>query len=98
MAGFLEKPAGGEQRSDDDFERIWTDEHLRHCLEQLRIEVEAVTFEAFRRIVLDTWPVERICMKYQLTPQYVHAMRSRLTERLRRLMRSLIGEQDEQDL
>ena len=81
-----------EPRPDVEFERIWRDEHLRHCLEQLRIEVEFKTFEAFRRLVLDEWPVERVCETYDLTPQYVYAVKSRLTQRLRRLMRGLLGE------
>ena len=74
------------------FERIWHDEHLRHCLEQLRIEIEPRTFEVFRRIALDEWPVERSCEAYDLSPQYVFAMKSRLTRRLRRLMQSLLGQ------
>ena len=81
-----------EPTSDEAFERIWNDEHLRHCLEQLRIEVEFKTFEAFRRMVLDQWPIERVCQRYDLTPQYVYAMKSRLTQRLRRLMQGLLGE------
>ena len=81
-----------EPEPDEEFERIWNDEHLRHCLEQLRIEIEFKTFEAFRRLALDQWPVERVCQRYDLTPQYVYAMKSRLTQRLRRLMQSLLGE------
>ena len=81
-----------DQEPDEEFERIWNDEHLRHCLEQLRIEVDFKTFEAFRRLALDQWPVERVCQRYDLTPQYVYAMKSRLTQRLRRLMQSLLGE------
>lgn len=81
-----------EPEPDEEFERIWNDEHLRHCLEQLRIEVEFKTFEAFRCLALDGWPVDRVCERYDLTPQYVYAMKSRLTQRLRRLMQSLLGE------
>ncbi len=81
-----------ESEPDEEFERIWGDEHLRHCLEPLRIEIEFKTFEAFRRIAFDQWSVKRVCETYDLTPQYVDAMKSRLTQRLRRLMQSVLGE------
>ena len=91
VAPDSERQSHAEPTPDEVFERIWGDEHLRHCLEQLRIEVEFKTFEAFRRLALDQWPVERVCETYDLTPQYVCAMKSRLTQRLRRLMQSLLG-------
>jgi hypothetical protein len=77
---------------DEDFERIWNEEHLRHGLDQLRTEIDFRTFEAFHRIVIDGWSIERVSEHYELTPEYVHAMRSRLTCRLRLLKRSVLGE------
>ena len=86
-----EEQPDAEPTPDEEFEQLWNDEHLRHCLEQLRIEVEFKTFEAFRHVAFEEWPVDRVCRTYNLTPQYVYVMKARLTQRLRRLMQSLLG-------
>lgn len=90
-AATHDKWQGAQSTLDEEFERIWSDEHLRHCLEQLRIEIEFKTFEAFRHIVVDGWSIDRVCERYDLTQPYVYAMKSRLTQRLRRLMYGLLG-------
>ena len=77
---------------DDEFERIWSEEHRRHGLNQLRAETDFKTFEAFHRIVVDGWSLERVSEHYELNPEYVRAMMSRLTRRLEFFQRGVLGE------
>ena len=74
------------------FQLIWEEEHLRHCLDQLRAEVEFKTFEAFRSLVFEGWSLERVCDTHGLSPAYVRGMERRLRRRIQRLMGILLGD------
>jgi RNA polymerase sigma-70 factor (ECF subfamily) len=58
-----------EQREltpDDVFEKIWMEEHLAHCLRELRSEVEETTFKAFWHYVMEQWPIDKVCAELKL--------------------------------
>ena len=67
------------------------EEHLRHCLESLRAEVEPATFSAFRHYVIDQWPIERVCEELSLTPNNVYTIKWRLTEKIAARMKESAG-------
>jgi len=96
LSGEPGRPLPADAERAGQFEQVWNAEHLRYCLQRLRSEVELSTFEAFHRLAFEQWPVERVCQRYELTPQYVYAMKSRLTRRLRALMRDVVGEYKDQ--
>ena len=93
-SGVFRRPQERESLPEDEFEKIWLDEHVRHCLGKLRDEVEPQTCEAYQRLALDDWSVEKVCQTYGITANNAYVIKSRLTARLRELMAELIGESE----
>ena len=93
-SGVFRRPQEREELPEDEFERIWLDEHLRFCLTKLRDEVEPRTCEAYQRLALDGWTVEKVCETFGITANNAYVIKSRLTARLRELMAEIIGESD----
>ena len=91
-SGVFRRPQEREGPPEDEFEKIWLDEHLRHCLVKLREEVEPRTCEAYQRLALDGWSVEKVCQTYDITASNAYVIKSRLTARLRELMAEIVGE------
>ncbi|MEO1129105.1 MAG: sigma-70 family RNA polymerase sigma factor [Planctomycetota bacterium] len=85
---------GREVSPDDRFERIWDQEHLWHCLRQLRSEVEEKTFEAFRMYVIEDQPAEHVSTALGISTGALYTIKWRLTERLATHMRTLLGEDE----
>jgi len=88
----FERPQQRERSPDETWQRIWLEEHLRHCLEQVRTRVAPHTFEAFHRVVLKGCPVPEVCGALDMTPNQVYVARSRVTRHLQDLMAELVGE------
>jgi RNA polymerase sigma-70 factor (ECF subfamily) len=79
-----------EPTPDEAFDRIWMEEHLWHCLRELRGEVEETTFLAFQSYVIEQRPIEQVCQELKLTPNNVYTIKWRLTERVAAKMRELL--------
>jgi len=75
---------------DEAFDRIWMEEHVWHCLRELRGEVEEVTFRAFQQYVIEQRPIEQVCQELKLTAGNVHTIKWRLTQRVAARMRELL--------
>ncbi len=78
----------------DVFDKLWRQEHLRHCLRLIKGEVDESTFKAFVAYVMEEQPVERVCEEFNMTPNQVHAIKSRMTRRIRQRMTDLLGDED----
>lgn len=81
-----------EETPDEAFEKIWLEEHLRHCLHSVCAEVEEATFIAYRRLVLEGWPVARVCDEMQMTQNQVYKIKWRVTQKLDEKMRAILGD------
>ena len=79
-----------ETAPDADFERIWLEEHLWHCLRELQREVEESTYRAFQAYVIEQQPIDAVCAATGLTAQNVYTIKWRLTERIAAKMRELV--------
>lgn len=79
-----------EPSPDEVFEKIWMEEHLRHCLHELRMEVEETTFQAFWNYVMEEQPVERVCAELGIKPNNVYTIKWRMTERIAARMKELL--------
>lgn len=79
-----------EPTPDEAFERIWAEEHLWHCLRELRGEVEEPTFLAFLHYVIEQRPIEQVCGELNLAPGNVYTIKWRLTQRVAVKMRELV--------
>lgn len=75
---------------DEVFEKVWMEEHLWHCLRELRDEVEETTFNAFRAHVIDQQPIEQVCAALNLKPNNVYTIKWRMTERVAEKMKELL--------
>jgi RNA polymerase sigma factor (sigma-70 family) len=74
------------------FDRLWMQEHLWHCLELVRQEVEEPTYLAFKRYVLDQHPIEEVCKELNMRANLVYTIKWRLTEKVAERMHELLGE------
>ncbi len=90
-AGTRELAGVADNRAtlDEVFERVWLAEHLRHCLRDLRDEVEERTYQAFERYVIDQAPVETVCAELNLSAQQLYRIKWRLTRKLKERMQAL---------
>lgn len=79
-----------EPGPEETFERLWLEEHLWHCVRELRAEVEESTYQAFVQHVIEQRPVEEVCAAWHLTPGNVHTIKWRLTARVAARMHELI--------
>lgn len=77
---------------DDEFDRIWMQEHLHHCLERIRGEVPAERYEAFRTHVILEATVEDTCQRFGLTPDQLYKLKWKMTRRLSEVMRDQFGD------
>lgn len=78
-----------EQAPDEEFDRFWMEEHLRHAVERVRGEVEDSTYRAFRAHVLDGWSVEQTCAEFGMNPNQVYRIKFRVMQKLREHLRML---------
>ncbi len=82
-----------EQREpppDEAFDRIWMQEHLWHCLRELREEVDQKTYLAFQHYVNEHRPIELVCDELRLKPSNVYTIKWRLTKNVSEKMKALL--------
>lgn len=68
------------------WEREWTDQHLKHCVEQLRGEVSRTTFEAFSIVVIQGRPVTEACDALGMNANQIYKAKTRMLHRVRAKM------------
>ncbi len=88
----FKRPQQQERSAEELFDEVWMEEHLRHCLKLIRIEVEPASFDAFRRHVLEECPVQQVCEELQMTSNQVYKIKWRLTQKLSEKMRELLDD------
>lgn len=86
-------PEPGES-PDELFDTVWRQEHLRHCLRRIKTEVEDSTFKAFVAYVMEERPIEEVCRQFDMSANQVHAIKSRITRRIRERMIELLGSEE----
>lgn len=75
------------------FEELWMQEHLWHCLREVRSEVNERTYAIFERLVLEEIPVARICEEFGVDRGSVYTIKWRVTKRVAERMNRLTGEE-----
>ena len=76
------------------FDKLWRQEHLKQCLRLVRSEVEPATFGAFVAYAMEEQPIETVCRQFEMTPNQVHVIKSRMTRRIRKRMLDLLGDEE----
>lgn len=90
----FKRPQEREAEPDEIFDRIWQQEHLKHCLRTVRDEVEETTFRAFVAYVIEDQPIEKVCSELNMNPNQVHAIKFRITKRIQKRMIELLGAEE----
>lgn len=88
----LRRPQQRELSPEELWEREWERRHLKYCLELIRDEVAPITYQAFEYHVLADWPVKKVTETLNVSAAQVYAAKSRITRRLRKTMRELLGD------
>jgi RNA polymerase sigma factor (sigma-70 family) len=81
-----------EQPPDEMFDKLWREEHLKHCLLLVRAEVEEATFQAFQKYVIEERPVEEVCKALNLTTNQLYKVKWRVTQKLGEKMKELMAD------
>jgi RNA polymerase sigma factor (sigma-70 family) len=84
-----------EESPEQVFDRLWMQEHLWHCIELVRRDVEPTTFRAFEMYVLEQRTIEEVCAELKVRPNVVYTIKWRLTEKIAERMRELLGDADD---
>ena len=71
------------------FERVWEEEHLKHCLQLIRTDVAGATFDVFQSYVIEETPLEKVCADHDMTANQVYQIKWRVLRRLRERMKEL---------
>ncbi len=79
---------------DEVFDKLWRQEHLKHCLRLVKREVEVSTFRSFVAYVIEEQSIEQVCAAFQMTANQVHAIKSRMVKRIRRHLSELLGNEE----
>lgn len=85
LAGLLDPHPPAEEV----FDKIWLEEHMRACLEEIREEVEDHTFRAFELYVIQQMSVEDVCHELGITANQVYKSKWRVTQMLGARMKAL---------
>ena len=87
--GVLDQIAAQAPSPDDMWETQWRNQHLKHCVEQLRAEVSSSTFEAFSIIVIQGRPVAEACDALGMNANQIYKAKARMLRRVRDKMAEL---------
>lgn len=76
------------------WERLWLRRHLAYCMRRVRGGFHTKTFEAFKLVVLDGWPVTKVCAALGMNSNQVYLSKMRVLRRIRKEMVALIGDEE----
>lgn len=93
-SGDLKRAQAREPTPEEEFERIWMEEHLKHALEFVRSEVDGASFDAFQRYVIEEKPVNAVCDEFGMSAAKLYKIKWRLTQKLRKKMTEFTGEEE----
>ncbi|HUN82661.1 MAG TPA: sigma-70 family RNA polymerase sigma factor [Phycisphaerae bacterium] len=80
-SGVFQRPAD-QETPEEEFDRLWMVEHLKHALRAVQAEVGDTAFQIFQLYVMEQQPVEEICSKLSVNANQVHKTKFRLTKKL----------------
>lgn len=83
-----------ELSPDEAFDKVWLEEHLRHCLDEIRAEEGDAAYLAFKAYAIDERAVQDVCDEFKINSGQLYKLKWRLTNRLAEKMR-LVSEAPE---
>lgn len=88
-SAFNQKEAA-DDLPDEQFEKLWMEEHLAFCLESIRVEIGAQSYEAFRLYVLKEMPADEVSRQLGMAVSELYRIKYRTTQRLAEKMSELL--------
>jgi len=88
----LSRLAAEEDSPDEVWEKQWNISQLLHCWAQIEKEISPLYAEAFRLCAIEGLPANKVAQRLEITPNHVHQIKVRMTQRLRDLMLAMIEE------
>ncbi len=85
-SGDLRELEAVHPSAEEVFEKQWKNQHLKHCVEQLRSEVSRTTFEAFSIVVIEGRSVAEACDVLGMNANQVYKAKARMLRRVREKM------------
>jgi len=92
---LLSMAEAADDAPDEVWDRVWRQQHLKHCVELVRDEVSYESYAAFCMLLFDERPVEEVCGKLNMNANQVYKAKSRVLQRVRQRMAELGAESDE---
>lgn len=83
--------AANDPGPDEEFDRIWRQEHLRRAYELLEQEVAPEKFGPFNDHFRREISVDDTCRKWNITPNTLYQIKFKLSRRLAEILRELTG-------
>lgn len=83
-----------EDSPDEAFEKVWMDEHLTYCLSRVRKEIDASTYQAFCKHVIEDRPAQEVCEELGITANNLYKIKWRVTQKLQDQMSVLLGPEE----
>jgi len=80
---------------EEQFDKLWLEEHIRHALKLIREEVEAGSFTAYQAYVLDGRPAEEVCAELSLNTNQLYGIKWRINHKLNAKMTELLDGTEE---
>ena len=72
--------------ADEAWDNEWKNQHLKHCVEQLRSEVSRRTFQVFSIVVIEGRSVAEACDELGMNANQVYKAKARMLRRVRQKM------------
>ncbi len=85
-----------EEEADRQWEREWTDHHLRQAMQHLRGTYEPRSIKVFERLLAGE-TVDQVATDLGMTTQAVHKVKQRIRDRLKELVATQVRHEDELD-
>jgi RNA polymerase sigma-70 factor (ECF subfamily) len=89
--GTLPEVPSPELEPDAAWDKAWRQQHLRYCVNLVRVDVPDVTFEAFELLMRDE-PVAAVCERLGLNANQVYKAKSRILQLVRDQMRAIYAD------
>lgn len=80
-SAVFQRPAQ-QATPEEEFDRLWMIEHLKHAMRAVQAEVGETAFQVFQMYVMEQQPVEEICKKLGVDASQIHKTKFRLTRKL----------------
>jgi RNA polymerase sigma-70 factor (ECF subfamily) len=85
-----------EPSPEEAFDELWMQEHIRHALQHVRSEIEASSFEAYQRYVIEDQPVDEVCESLGINRNQLYGIKWRVNQKLNAKMTELLEEGEPQ--